>query len=414
MSEVSKYELYQEFAQNRERSALRRIIPFAVTATVEFPPGLLIAANPYAAAQVIAEHPELSVALSIATAALTGTGIAALVQHLDITRVNSPNGRIARQIGQLEGRDPQTPADINREVESAKRTVTIASRISPTPAHLFDVAFNHHLARLRSRSHPEALEERAIEDRKMRKWSLRYMGSGETIYPIDPQTATDALLLAERRWASLIENKRKPEYKRRYGELMREDIQRKLAEHLTTPAYGEFERRRVKYESVSAAELGQELKRLIKDFPERSLYLDNTHRTLYPIDTWQRRDESAEKKRLFEQIRYLISHSPTTRGFQEVLIRELGYLYNRGLERGETELPNMDLPLLNAIGLGGNGFEDDIFDSEHCQEVEQKLYKYVQEIYGAKGFFKLLLPTPLLEQSWKRQYRAKYKKNLKS
>lgn len=439
-AKVSKYEFYQEFAQNRERSALGRVLPFVLTFTVELPPGIIIAANPYVAAEVIAEHPELSIALALATTSLAGTGILALIQSLDITRANSTNGRIAQHIGQLEGRDPKTSAEINNEIEHVKQIVRVASRISPTPSHLFDLAFNHNLARFRIRKHPEVLEEQAISDRRMRKWSLRSIEMGEIGYPVDPQRVTDALLLAERRWASLIEDDRKPEYIRRYGALMKGEIQSKLAEHLTSPAWGEFERKRALFQSMSPAELAQELKWLIGNFPESSFL--SIYDDKLDDREWERRNESPEKKRLFEQIRNLVSRSSGTRGSQEVLLRELSFLYNRGLDREEMSFLTVNSPLLNAIGLGENG--GSIFDPERCQEIEQRFYKFIwdkdkvewsplyhdsfsesnpikrwllnrrEEGWEVIGIVSnKLLPTPALEQSWKRQYKAKYKKTLK-
>ena len=433
MSEVSKYGFYQEFAQNRERSAFRRLVPFAVTFGVIFPPGMVIAANPYAAGEFITEHPELSILLTLANAALAGTGTAALIQCLDITRINSTNGIIAQQIARMEGRDPQTKAEINKEIEHVKQTVTLASRISPTPGHLFDLIFNHHLARIRSRKHPEVLEEQAISDRRMQNWSLRSIERVEG-YPVEPRRVTEALLLAERRWANLIEDDMEPEYIRRYGGLMKGEIQRKLADHLASPAWGEFERRRARYETMSYAELGQELKRLVGDFPVVSFSVD---------DIWQRRDKSPEKKRLFEQIRHLVARSPGTRGFQEVLLRELSNLYNRGLD---TTVSNpIEVPLLNTVGLGEDTIDGNIFDPGYVEEAERRLYGFLQErdrikwnpiyydsSYESKPLKRWLLnrglevceatylacmkllPAPPLESSWQSQYKAKYKKSLKA
>lgn len=411
-----------------------------------YPPGIIIAANPYAAGEFITEHPELSIALVLATGALVGTGIGALIQAHDVTRINSANGRIAQQIAQIEGRNPQTPAEINKAIEHVKQTVTVASRISPTPSHLFDLTFNHYIARLRSRKHPEVLEERSVGDRRMRKWSLRFIDIGEMGYPIEPQRVTDALILADRRWTNLIEDDGEPEYIRRYGRLMREEIQKNLAEYLTSPAWGEFERRRVRYQSMTPLEHGQELKRFIGNFPQSTFF---STFDFYAFDEdWQRRDESPEKKRLFEQIRDLISRSPGTRGFQEVLLQELGYLYNGGLELDEaSNLPVMSVSLLEAVCLGETGEyvdEGSIFDPERCEEVERRLYRYVQEERRIKwnprrydafdeskpikrwllnrredGFqvidivFNKLMPPSTLEQSWQRQYKAKYKKKLK-
>ena len=429
-----KYKLLQQFAENRERSFLVRVVPFAATATVELIPGVLIAGNTHVTAQLLAEHPELSIGLLIGSAALMGTGIAALIQREDITRVHSTNGKIAQLIGQAEGRNPQAPDEIRREIEHAKRIVRVASFISPTPGDLVEISFNQFLVRIQSRKHPEALEERAIEDRKLRRWSTQHIYKSETGYPENPQIITDALILAERRWAGLIEDETKPEYIRRYGALMRQEIQKQLTEHLTTPAYGEFERRRIRYESMSSAELGQELERFMYSFPQEWSIRGTDN-------VWEIRNSSPEKRILFEQIRHLISLSATTRGFQEVLLQELGYLYNRGLKSeaaSKSELKSK-LPDFSAI-----------YDPQRCEEVERGLFKFTKNrfrvkwnplyydpfavsnpvkrwllnrreeaqeviiVLGDLTFGRLLDTTFPLERSWKRQYQAKYKKKLKA
>lgn len=470
---ISKYELYKQFAQNREISYIKRVIPFSVTFGLEMPPGILIAANPQAAAALIEGNPPLSAALMLATAALIGTGLNAWVQVEDITRVSSRNGRIARQIGQIEGRDPQTNDEVKKEIENAKKTVTLASRISPTPGHLFDLWFDHYYAKFRSRKHPESLEERAVSDRRLRKWMLQYMDRDEMGYTAEPQRMTDALILAERRWTGLIEDEGQPEYKRRYGELMREEIRKKLAEHLASPAWGEFDRRRVRYEKMSPFERGEELKRLIGEFPNNNLVLVDEQLIAYEkmdeagLDedfiegmrkydkeravarSWERRDKSPEKKKLIEQIRTLLTYSPTTRGFQEILLRNLSSLYNYGLESYSWQVGVliMDTPILNLIGLGDDPEYSDlgrIFHKGSVEEAERRLFGFEkekskpkfepfyyensdienpvrrwlanrrEEAFELVGFILgRILPEPRLERSWRWQYEAKYKRKLK-
>lgn len=471
----SRIDLYSEFAKNRQRSSFRRMAPFVATMSIETPLGIASLVHDAALATYLSrEYPLETNAVSIALAVSLGiTGIGALTEYLDITRVNSPNGKLAMEIAHTEGRDPQTKEEIKSEIERVKRTVDAAKRIAPSPSALFDLDVNHRWTRFRSSRKPEVTEERAISDRNFRKWAVKATERTDYGYPQDPQVIIDSLLLADRQWGEIIEDPNQPEYKKRYGLLMRDEIKKKMQEQLGTGRNGATATKH-RYESMGPQELGKELNALISEFPENTSERIGAETDLLNQDLergnvsaeewykrweklqakwdetvsggWKTRDELPEKKVLFEKLRALILYSPTTRGFQEVLLRELEFQYNSGLEIDPDGKQTLSEPLMKLVSTVDPFGNNNLFDAEQSDENERKLYAIVSPKHKIKwspiryyeeevpnrvvrwlknrredaveslffGFGKLLPQLePKLERSWKWQYRAKYKKSLK-
>lgn len=433
--DVNKYQLYEQFAQNRERSNFRRLIPAVVNlGVVDFPVVLLVTRSPDLASQIPVE---------IYWAMVGGqgaTGIPAIIDRLDITRVDSTNGKIAQLIAKNEGYEIETKDDKKRAINNVKATINVASKISPTPMHSFDLTLYRAWTRFRGRRHPEAYEERAISDRKLRKWRVKSVEVDEYGYPVEPKRITDALLVADRRWDTYVNNDRHPEYKRRYGALMRQEIQRTLSEFLAMPAQDQASEQ-TQFENISPEKINLELSRLIREFPQNDPENDfGSYRRI-----WQSRDESQHRRLLFQEIRSLLPNVPSTRAYKEVLIRELSFLYNSGLERLDSALSETDEPLLNAIGVFDYGYNVNdvpVFSSDRMEETEQRLYSFVcsrrrrvwkpnyydslsesnpvrrwlhnrrEETFSSIGNILGGGPTPL-ERSWQWQYKKKYGKKLK-
>lgn len=105
-----RLQLYQQFAENRQRSAFRRVAPLAFSMCASSPLVLALAVNPSGLNEFVKNYPFVLAAVDVA---LSASGIAALVQYLDITRIGSTNGRIAQRIAQVEGRSPVTIGNWN-------------------------------------------------------------------------------------------------------------------------------------------------------------------------------------------------------------------------------------------------------------------------------------------------------------
>ncbi len=462
--------LYSEFAKNRQRSAFRRVVPFVANMSVDMPVAIASLAHDAALTNYLGrEYPEATTVTALAlTVSLGITSIGAYIQYLDITGVNSPNGKLAVEISHAEGRNPQTKQEIKREIERVKRTADAAKGIAPSPENLLYLDINYRWTRFRSRRKPEVIEEGAISDRNFRRWAVRATEKTEFGYLQDPQVVTDSLLIADRQWAEIIDDPKQQEYRKRHGLLMRDEIRRKLAEQF------EVSRSRgTVIEGMSARERGGELKALISGFPENttarisseiSLLSANLEQDRITVEDWyarweelnnrwddallserKNRDQSPEKKELFERLRSLIAYSPTTRGFQEVLLRELDFQYNIGLEMDQNGTPGLNEVLVKMATDADPFGNTSLFDSEQAEENERKLYAIVSERHKAKwnpwrnsaedvpnrvlrwvknrkedafeligfGLGKLAPLEPKLDRSWKRQYRAKYKKPLK-
>lgn len=492
---VNRYQLYQRFAENKERSALKRYGSFGVSYGASLPIGIASMANPEATAQFVNNHPEANIVFAAMAVSMGITSIGAFIESLDITRVNSANGRIAQEIAHIEGRDSQTTTEKKREIHRVRIVVNASSNIAPTRWNLLEVDINNWWARHRSRKHPEALEEKAVSDAKFRKARVKATGRTEFGYPQDPQILMDALLTADKRWESLAEDPKQPEHRIRFAVLMRAEIRRRLAEHLGSALPVEAVRRVGRYERMSPQELDRELRGFIAEFPVRTygdhfitrvmrdmegtveiierkaqeegisieqatqVYFDELWGSekaemAQEQEQWQRRRESEEKKALFEQLRKLTSRTPTTRAYQEVLLRELESLYVYGLEASDPGIFNMEDPLLGILGYGKGAERSEtggVFDPAQAQEAERRLYGYVKNkfkteisfdpihhdadevrnplkrwilnrkedvfaglwVIGDTVFKVLPQPSTPIEKSWEWEYKARYNEKLK-
>lgn len=447
-----KHQLLRDFAQNRRRSKLKAYAPFWTSFGTTIP-GYIAAESSEAitsALERVPAHSELVIPLSVL---MLGSGIGSAVQYLDLMRTNSTNGKIAQRVAQLEGRDPQTGREKRREINRVLRTVKIADKISPTAGNLFDLKLRHKWAHFRSKNRPESLEELAVADRKVRKWSIKYMGTDELGYQAEPEVLTDALIVADRQWEALVQDEKRPEYQRRYGALMKMEIQKRLSE---LPALEATQKPENQYEGLTPQQRDLELKELIMQFPDYADWRDNYD--------YNEREGSDEKKALFKKIELLLSTAPTTVAFREILLRELSLAYNLGIQHSGADVrqradflrsagldveklqtwkqddrelleglgfaiddvrrmqsvpvvPTLSEAIFKVIGLGpsadGSG-ESHLFDENNARETERRLFTYRKarnkELYGR--MFGHMVHTPI-ERTWPWEYRAKYKQKLK-
>lgn len=468
----NRFDLYQEFARNRGRSSFRRIAPAIADGILVAPPAILTAVKPELI-EKLSENPLGAASLIALSASMGVAGIGVLAEYLDITRVSSPNGEIALEIAQLEGRSPQTRREKVGELRRVKHIVKTARRIGPTTANIADLELGRFTARLKSRKNPAASEEKAIQDRKQRKFLTDVVKRDEIGYPQDPQVITTAYILADRQWAQIVNNPEISEHRRHYGRLMQHEIQKRLSTHLARPAQAASERKAADVEVMKPDKLRSALQSIVSKFPIddlaiRKQQLDRLTEQLKNGDiselewlqswynllserrqfgkVWEEHEDSEEKHELFGQIRQLLAPCELTEAGKEVLIRELSFLYNSGLQPGISSEPSMNEPLLNIIGLGDVLGDQNVFDPGYSQEIEVRLYTLVRMRDGLKWdpirygqekikhpakrwltnrgldtlqtailALNLLIPfEPRLDSSWKRQYKHKYKKSLKA
>ena len=467
----NRFDLYQEFARNKGRSSFRRVAPAIADGILVAPSAVLTAVKPELL-EKLAENP-LGTATLIALSTSMGiASIGVVAEYFDMTRVSSPNGKIAQEIAQLEGRNSRTHSEKVREIKRVKHIVKTARIVGPTATNIANLEVERLIARIRSRKNPAIAEEKAIQDRKYRKLLADVVKRDEIGYPQDPEVLTTVYILADKQWAELVDNPNVLEHRRHYGRLMQDEIRKKLGDHLGTPAKPALEQKTAEAEAVKQKKLRSALQTFVSRFPIDDLEIRRQQQEalneqlkndeISPVEwfrgwnnlvgdrdqfnkVWEHREDSEEKRALFEEIRQLLFYCELTKAGKEVLLRELSFLYNIGLQPGTNGAPAMNEPLLNIVGLGDVFGDENVFDPGYSQETEVRLYtlvqmrrtlkwdpiRYEQEeidnpvkrwlanrgsdtLQAAVLALNLLIPLePQLDSSWKRQYKHKYKKSLK-
>lgn len=227
--EQSKFELYREFDRNRYISRVKSVIPIASATVIS---GTWAGLEALGVPGVKDFDQQIPREVGLAGIALvTLSMIPVYIQFLDFrTRINSKNGRIAVQIAQMEGENPQTSEEQRKEIRRVDATLRLARGIFPTREALLAVDLNYKVAKFRSRKNPDSLGNQWMTDRRYQKWLVKNLAKPE----VDPKIAQDALILADSRWAKVFDNEKQPIHRRRYAHFMREEIRGKLQELLSS------------------------------------------------------------------------------------------------------------------------------------------------------------------------------------